>query len=200
MEKRIIVTIGRQYGSGGRKIGQELAKRLGIPFYDKELLNIAAEKSGFCKEVFEEHDEKPTGSFLYSMVMGAYSRDNLPMNHKLFLAQFDAIKEIATEGSCVIIGRCADYALEGYENCVHVFIHGDKEDKERRAIEEYGDDPEKIEDTLRKMDKKRANYYNFYTGRKWGAVENYHITLNSSVIGIENAVTLLERFVEMQGE
>jgi len=199
MNKKVIITIGRQYGSGGRKIGQALANRLNIPFYDKELLRIAAEKSGFCKEIFEAHDEKTTGSFLYSLVMGAYSRDNLPMNHKLFLAQFDAIKEIAIEGSCVIIGRCADYALEGYENCIHVFIHGHEEDRKHRAVEEYGDDSEKIEDTLRKVDKIRANYYNFYTGRKWGEVGNYHITLDSSVIGIENAVTLLEKCVEMQG-
>ena len=120
-----IITIGRQYGSGGREIGEKLAKRLGIPFYDKELLSRAAKESGFCQEMIENHDERPTNSFLYNLVMDTYSFGynsssfvDMPISHKIFLAQFDTIKKIADEGACVIVGRCADYALADYANCV----------------------------------------------------------------------------------
>ena len=156
-----IFTIGRQYGSGGRLIGKKLAEDLGIPFYDKELLTIAAKESGFCQEIFETHDEKPTSSFLYSLVMGGYGSDSMPLNHKLFLAQFETIKKIAKQGPCVIIGRCADYALEEMDNVVNVFIHADMESRVKRVVEEYGDDPKKAEDIISKTDKKRANYYNY---------------------------------------
>ena len=121
-----IITIGREYGSGGRQIGQEVAKYFGIKCYDKELLERAANDSGICKELFEHHDEKPTNSFLYSLVMDTYSFgyssagfNDMPMNHKIFLAQFDAIKKLAEEGPCVMVGRCADYALHDFKNCIH---------------------------------------------------------------------------------
>ena len=120
-----IITIGRQYGSGGREIGKKLADQLGIPFYDNELLDIAAKKSGICEELFQTNDEKPTSSLLYSLVMGSYGGNSLPFNHKIFLAQFDAIRSIADEGPCVIIGRCGDYALEDYPNLINIFIHAD---------------------------------------------------------------------------
>ena len=122
-----IVTIGRQYGSGGREIGEKLAKRLNIPFYDKDLLSRAAKESGFCQEMIENHDERPTNSFLYNLVMDTYSFGynsssfvDMPISHKIFLAQFDTIKKIADEGACVIVGRCADYALAEYPNCVQI--------------------------------------------------------------------------------
>ena len=127
-----IITIGREYGSGGRQIGQEVAKYFGIKCYDKELLEHAANESGICKELFENHDEKPTNSFLYSLVMDSYSfgypsssYTDMPINHKIFLAQFDTIRKMASEGPCILVGRCADYALEEFDNVLSVFIHAD---------------------------------------------------------------------------
>ena len=198
MTDRFVVTIGRQYGSGGKIIGEKLAKALGIPFYDKELLTEAARKSGICQEMFESNDEKPTSSLLYSLVMGTYSGDSLPLNHKLFLAQFDAIRSLADKGSCVIIGRCADYALEDYKNVINVFIHAKMEDRIDRAVAQYGIDINKAEDIIIKTDKKRASYYNFYSSKKWGNVDNYDITVDSSVLGIDDTVKLLKEFVELK--
>ena len=139
MAYKTIVTIGREYGSGGKEIGTKLAEKMGVKCYDKELLDRAAKDSGLCQELFEHHDEKPTNSFLYSLVMDTYSIGypsaalaEMPINHKIFLAQFNSIKEIAKEGSCIIVGRCADYALAGNPNLLSVFIHGKMENKIRR--------------------------------------------------------------------
>lgn len=195
---KIIVTIGRQYGSGGKEIGERLAKELGIPFYDKELLTAAAEKSGICKEMFETHDEKPTSSFLYSLVVGSYASGQTPINHKLFLAQFEAIKEIAAKESCVILGRCADYALEGDPDVVNVFVHADIETRIKRAVKYYAVEENKAEDIINKTDKKRANYYNFYSGKRWGSAESYDLSINSGFIGIDNAVNIILQFIEMR--
>ena len=197
MDKKFIVTIGRQYGSGGRIIGQKLSKKLNIPCYDKELLTIAAKESGFSEEIFKTMDEKPTSSFLYSIVAGTYSVNypsNLPLNHKLFLAQFDAIRKIADKGSCIIIGRCADYALADY-NINNVFIHADLQHRVERAVNEYGISPEKAEEIVQKTDKQRASYYNFYSDKKWGAVDHYDITLDSGKLGIDNTVSMIEHFI-----
>lgn len=198
--KNVIFTIGRQYGSGGRLIGQKLAEELGIPFYDKQLLTIAAKESGFCEEIFETHDEKPTSSFLYSLVMGGYGSDSMPLNHKLFLAQFETIKKIAKQGPCVIIGRCADYALEGMPNVVNVFIHADMATRTKRVVEEYGEDPKQAASIISKTDKKRANYYNYYSDKKWGAMDTYNLSVDSGKIGIENSVALIKKFAEMMEE
>ncbi len=202
MNEKFIITIGRQYGSGGRMIGQKLAKDLNIPCYDKELLTIAAKESGFSEEILETMDEKPTGSFLYSIVAGTYSPNysgsHLPLNHKLFLAQFDAIRNIADKGSCIMIGRCADYALADYNvNCINVFIHADLQYRVKRVIEEYGIAPEKAEETIHKTDKQRASYYNFYSDKKWGAVDHYDITLDSGKLGIDNTVEMIKYFVSL---
>ena len=136
MNGNLVVTIGRQCGSGGKRIGEKLAERLGVKCYDKELLALAAKNSGLCEELFETHDEKPTSSFLYSLVMDTYSKAytssaymDMPLNHKIFLAQFDTIKKLANEESCVIVGRCADYALAEYPNVSTVFITASNEDK-----------------------------------------------------------------------
>ncbi|MBQ4347903.1 MAG: cytidylate kinase-like family protein [Firmicutes bacterium] len=189
---KTIITIGREYGSGGKEIGEKLAAALGIPCYDKELLTEAARESGIREEMFESNDEKPTGSFLYSLVMGGYGGDNLPFNHKLFLAQFDAIRSIADRGGCVIIGRCADYALEDYKNCLNVFIHANMPFKVERAVKYYDVARDKAESVITKTDKSRASYYNFYSGRKWGSADNYHLTLDSSVLGIDNTVEIIK--------
>lgn len=197
---KIIITIGRQYGSGGKEIGEKIAKELGIPFYDKELLTAAAKKSGICEEMFESHDEKPTSSFLYSLVVGSYASGQTPMNHKLFLAQFDAIKEIASQGSCVILGRCADYALEDDPDVINVFIHADKETRIKRAVKYYNVEEGKAEDVINKTDKQRASYYNFYSGKKWGNAGSYDLSVNSGFIGIDNTVKTIIDFVEKRKE
>ena len=144
MKTNTIITIGRQYGSAGREIGSKVAEAFGIKLYDKEMLARAAKESGICEEIFETHDEKPTNSFLYSLVMDTYSMGysgstytDMPINHKVFLAQFDAIKKIADEGPCILVGRCADYALESYPNVVSVFIHADLDARIRRIARLY---------------------------------------------------------------
>jgi hypothetical protein len=194
----IIITIGRQYGSGGKEIGEKLAKEFGIPFYDKELLTEAAKNSGICEEVFEMNDEKPANSFLYSLVAGGYGSETTPINHKLFLAQFEAIKGIAQKGSCVILGRCADYALEENPNTVNVFIHSDMKSRIARGIKYYELDANKAENIIAKTDKKRSSYYYYYTGKRWGQSDSYDLSVNSGKIGIDNSVKLIKHFVEMR--
>ena len=197
-----IITIGRQFGSGGREIGKRLADELGIEFYDKELLSRAAKDSKICKELFETHDEKPTNSFLYSLVMDTYSMGyagntytEMPINHKVFLAQFDAIKKIADEGPCVLVGRCADYALESYKNVVSVFIHADLDARIRRIARIYNLTDAKAKDLINKTDKKRASYYNYYTNKKWGEAASYELCLNSSELGVQGTAKAIEQYI-----
>lgn len=194
----IIITIGRQYGSGGKEIGEKLAREFGIPFYDKELLTEAAKNSGISEEIFEMNDEKPASSFLYSLVAGGYGNETTPINHKLFLAQFETIKEIAQKGSCVILGRCADYALEENPNTVNVFIHADINTRIARGIEYYNLEANKAENIILKTDKKRSSYYYYYTGKRWGQADSYDLSINSGKIGIDNSVKLIKHFVEMR--
>ena len=172
MSGNLIITIGRECGSGGRHIGQKLAEEMGVKCYDKELLTLAAKNSGLCRELFETHDEKPTSSFLYSLVMDSYSMGytnsaymDMPINHKIFLAQFDTIKKLASEESCVIIGRCADYALADFPNVVTVFICADEDVKLKTLQERYQVTESKAKDIMIKTDKKRASYYNYYSSR-----------------------------------
>ena len=199
----LVITIGRQYGSAGRQIGQKIAQDFGIKCYDKELLAVAAKESGLCHELFESHDEKPTNSFLYSLVMDTYSMGytssaymDMPINHKVFLAQFDTIKKLAAEESCVIVGRCADYALADYPNTVTVFISGDEKDKIAYLKELYHLDDAKAKDTMIKTDKKRASYYNYYSSKKWGDAKSYDLCINSSAVGYDGAVKLIRAFAE----
>ena len=200
-----IITIGREYGSGGRQIGQEVAKYFGIKCYDKELLEHAANESGICKELFENHDERPTNSFLYSLVMDTYSFGysssgftDMPMNHKVFLAQFDAIKKLASEGPCVMVGRCADYALEDFDNCISVYVHAPFEDRIKRIENEYGIPNGKSKEMLMKKDKQRSSYYNYYSSNKWGDAKSYDLCLNSSYLGIDGSVDLIKKVIAMK--
>ena len=202
MKTNTIITIGRQFASGGRDIGEMIANDFGIKIYDKEMLSRAAKESGICEELFETHDEKPTNSFLYSLVMDTYSMGyagstytDMPINHKVFLAQFDAIKKIAEEGPCVLVGRCADYALENFDNVVSVFIHADLDDRIRRVAKHYDITDHKAKDMILKTDKKRASYYNYYTNKRWGDAESYELCLNSSQLGVEGTAKMIEQYV-----
>ena len=182
-----IYTIGREFGSGGREVGEKLAAKLGIKLYDKELLQQAAKDSGFCEEIFENHDEKPTNSFLYSLVMDTYSVSgysaapflDMPLNHKVFLAQFETIKKIAEKESCVIVGRCADYALSDNPDCINVFIHADLDVRIKNVSRNLNITENKARDIINKTDKQRASYYNYYTSKKWGDSKSYNLSLDA---------------------
>ena len=202
-----IITIGREYGSGGRQIGQEVAKYFGIKCYDKELLEHAANESGICKELFENHDERPTNSFLYSLVMDTYSLGytnsaymDMPINHKIFLAQFDTIKKLADEESCVIVGRCADYALADYPNVVSVFICADEEVKIQELMKRHNITRDKAKDVMIKTDKQRSGYYNYYSSKRWGSSKSYNLCINSSVVGVDGAVEIIKEFAKKKQE
>lgn len=204
MAKKIIVTIGRQYGSGGRYVGRLLAEKLGIPFYDKELLAEAAKISGICEELFEDHDEKPSKSLLFSLVTGMQGHTgpgsiymDMPLNHKIFLAQFDAIRSIAQEGSCVIVGRCADYVLRDDPDTVKVFVKADMPSKIERAVKYYGLERDKAEERIRKADRQRASYYNYYATASWGDVDNYDLCVDTGKLGVEGAAELICRHIEL---
>ncbi len=199
-----IITIGRQFGSGGHEIGEKVAEYFGIKCYDKELLSRAAKDSGFCEEMIKAHDERPTNSFLYNLVMDTYSFGynassfmDMPISHKVFLAQFDAIKKLASEGPCVLVGRCADYALHDYRNCLNLFIYADEETKAKRLVKKYPDlNLEKAKDMMVKKDKQRQSYYNYYSSKKWGRADSYDFCINSSVLGIDGTVKLIVQLVE----
>ena len=205
MANNYVITIGRQFGSGGRYVGRLLAEKLGIPFYDKELLSEAAKQSGICEEIFEDHDEKPTRSLLFSLVTGMQHHMgtgnfymDMPLNHRIFLAQFDAIRKLAEEGSCVIVGRCADYVLRENPDTVSIFVKADMPSKIQRAVTYYGVEKDKAEERIRKADKQRASYYNYYATATWGDVENYDLVVDTGVLGVEGAVELIAKFIELR--
>ena len=202
---KLIVAIGREYGSGGREIGEKLANRLGIKFFDKELLTLVAKESGYCEEILQKNDEQPTNSFLYSLVMDTYSLGyssggytDMPINHKVFLAQFDAIKKIASEGPCILVGRCADYALEEFDNVLTVFIHAKMEARIRRIARIYNLTDAKAKEMIQKTDKQRSSYYNYYTNKKWSDAESYDICLDSSVLGIDGTAEAIKHLVAIK--
>lgn len=205
--KKTIITIGRQYGSAGHEIGATIAHDMGVKLYDKEMLKRAAKESGLCEELFETHDEKPTHSFLYSLVMDTYSLGyssstyaDMPINHKIFLAQFEAIKKIANEGPCVIVGRCSDYALEDYDNVVNVFIYADLEQRIRRVARIYNLTDAQAKDLIVKTDKKRASYYNYYTNKIWGDAKNYDLCLNSAKLGVGGTAKAIMDYVALKNK
>ncbi|MCR4758229.1 MAG: cytidylate kinase-like family protein [Butyrivibrio sp.] len=200
-----IITIGRQFGSGGREIGEMVADHFGIKCYDKELLSRAAKESGFCEEMIQNHDERPTNSFLYNLVMDTYSFGynsssfvDMPISHKVFLAQFDTVKKIAQEGPCVIVGRCADYALSEFPNVLNLFICADEESKIKRIRERFDDitSDDKAREMMNKKDKQRQSYYNYYSSKKWGRADSYDLCINSSILGIEGTVKFITQYVE----
>ncbi len=205
MAKNFIITIGRQYGSGGHEIGERLSEKLGVKFYDNALIDRVSKESGLCKEIIMEHDEKPTSSFLYNLVTDPYSITfnrgavtDMPYGQKIFLAQFDTVKKIAEEGPCVIVGRCADYILKEYDNVIRVFIYADTDFRlSRIADENPGLSENKLKDLLEKKDRLRASYYNYYSDTKWGHSNSYDLCLKSSKTGIDGAVKLIEDYVQL---
>lgn len=200
---KTIITIGRQYGSGGREIGKCLAEKLGIPYYDKELLRKAAQESGLCEKVMESFDERPK-SLLYSIAMDTYMF-SLPglgttdsLEQQVYLATFDSIRRLADEGSCVIIGRCADYALDGYDNVLKVFISAPMDKRIARVCQRKDLPEDKAKQLIGRTDKRRASYYEYYSSQRWGQVNTYDCCIDSSLFGIEGTVSLLENLVNMK--
>lgn len=200
-----VITIGRQYGSAGHDIGRALAEKLGVNFYDKEIITRAAKDSGFCEEMIQNHDERPTNSFLYNLVMDAYSFGynsssfvDMPIGQKVFLAQFEAIKALADEGPCVIVGRCADYALSDYPNALHIFIYADDEFKVKHIIEKVPEIKtiDKAREYYIRKDKERQSYYNYYSSKKWGRAESYDLCINSAILGIGGTVKLIAQYID----
>ena len=195
---KYVITISREYGSGGRHIGELLASGLGIPFYDKELIHLAAEKSGMSAGFIEKTDENIPNTFLHNLKYSAYSSyDSIsfydsPVTDKVFLAQSSIIKELASQGSCVIVGRCADYILRDHPDLVTVFIRGTIEDRVRHAVEHYDLPAANAIEKLKKIDKSRTNYYKYYTSRQWGNIVNFDLVINSSFAGIEGAVAVIK--------
>ena len=200
-----VITIGREFESLGKDVGQKLAERLGIKCYDKELLSRAAKESGLCEDIFHSQDEKPTSSFLYSLVMDTYTATgyvaapflDMPLNHKIFLAQFDTIKKLAQEESCVIVGRCADYALSDFPHTIDTFIHADLDFRIKNAMREFDVSESKAKDMIIKKDKQRSSYYNYYSNKKWGDSRYYDLTLNSARIGVDGCVEMILRYKEL---
>lgn len=205
MEKKIIVTIGRQFGSGGRTVGKKLAEQLGIAYYDRELINLASKESGICGEFFEKADEKTSGSLLKALAMGfsmnnaIFQSNDYLSNESLFQIQSDVIRKVAAEGSCVIVGRCADYILRDNPGCLHIFISASPTDRIKRAMEYNHTTEKEAEEAIRKADKSRASYYNYYTDKTWGAAESYDLCINSSVYGIDGTTAFIREFVEKKG-
>lgn len=199
-----VVTISRQFGSGGRLIGKKLAETLEIPFYDKELITMAAQQSGYSREVFEKADERATNSLLYTLSMNSYllhgmtGMAELPLNDKVFLIQSEIIRKVASEGPCVIVGRCADYVLKDNPRHLNFYIYADLKSRVERATTVYGMEKDRAEDNIQKLDKKRANYYNFYSNLKWGLAENYDLCVDSSSVGIDGTVEVLRYFIEQK--
>lgn len=199
-----IITIGRECGSGGREIGEKVAQYFNIDFYDKNLLNRASKDSGFCPEVFEHNDEKPINSLLYNLVMDTYSFGHsstpfvdMPISHKVFLAQFDTIKRIAGEGPCVIVGRCADYALADLDNVLNIFIHADLDFRIGRISQRFSNMKDsEVRERIIKKDKERRNYYNYYSSKKWGMANSYDLSIDSSLLGIDGTVSMICNFVK----
>lgn len=197
MDKKIVVTISREFGSGGRIIGSRVAEKLGIPFYDRKIIELSAEKSGLAVSFVENTEQKIKNKFLHNLAFGSYYMGadlggmQLSLSDKLFIATCDIIRRLADEGSCVIVGRCADYVLKDRKDAINIFIYSDIESKTRRAVEEYGIAPDKAAAEVQKNDKYRANHYNYYTERTWGDKANYHLCLNSGFLGIENTVDII---------
>ena len=206
-----VITIGRQFGSAGREIGEKVAEYFGIKCFDKDLLTRAAQESGFCEEMIKNHDERPTNSFLYNLVMDTYSFGynnssfvDMPISHKVFLAQFDTIKKIADEGPCVIVGRCADYILQEAEP-FRIFVYADMPSKMRRCREKGYEKEDltdrELERRINAVNRSRAEYYEYCTGQKWGDRIHYDLCINTTQGTVKGIAAVVARlFPPRQGE
>lgn len=204
MNEKFVINIGRQLGSGGREIGEKLAAQFGIAFYDKELIQLASKESGLGKEFFEDVDEKKSHSFIGGL-LGLRTNlsnevyvNNYLTNETFFKIQSDVIRKQAAEKSCLFVGRCADYILRDHPRCINVFITADEEDRVKRVARDQKLTAEKALEVIEKTDKKRSEYYNYYSNKVWGVAGSYHLCINSSVLGIDETVAFISRFIEQK--
>ena len=202
--KKKIVTISRQYGSGGRYIGENLAKAMGVPCYDEKLIDMVAKESVFAQSFVADKGERMTGSLLFniasslSFANNVFSTNNgVTLQDEIYFTQNRIIKELADKGPCVIVGRCADYILREREDCLNVFIFADNESKIERAEKYFNITREEAPAVLKKKDKARANHYKYYTDQEWGMASNYDLCLNSGLIGIEGCVKAIQQVLEL---
>ena len=202
MNEKYVINIGRQLGSGGREIGVKLAKELGIAFYDKELIELASQESGLCKEFFEKADEKASQSLIGGLfgtrfpfiTEGSMPYSNCLSNDALFKIQSDVIRRLAEEHSCLFVGRCADYILRDNPRCVNVFISASMADRIQRIMTRRNISKNEAEELIEKMDKRRSTYYNYYSYNTWGAAATYHLCIDSSVLGIDGTTAFIKEF------
>jgi len=200
--KKFILTISREYGSGGRVVGRSVAQELGVPFYDEQIRTLTAEKSGLSESFIDKSSENLPNTFLHNLNYSAYSSYDsisffdIPVTDKLFIAQSEVIRELAELGSCVIVGRCADFVLRDEPGLVRVMIRGEQEDRIRFAIENYGLSAEKALERMRKIDKGRINYYRYYTNRQRYDFENFDLVLNTSFTGYDGAAAIIKTMLE----
>lgn len=207
MRMKKVITITRQYGSGGREIGRKLAEAYGIPFYDNEIISRAAKDTGFAEAAFEQAEDKASNSLLYSIAMGMNvfsSQDvgfaGLSLDDRIFLAQSKVIRNVAAEGPCVIVGKCADYILREQENVVNLFIRASLDFRIRRAVEVEGISQEKSAEAVMKKDKSRANYYKYHSGERWDNVLNYDMAICSDLCGIDGTVACLKAYLDQMDQ
>lgn len=201
MEKKIIINIGRQFGGGGLGVAHELGKKLGIPVYDKELIKKAAQDSGFSKEVFEESDEKKRFFSLSSIFANGFSdTENYMSDRGLFKMQSQTIRAIAEQGSAIIVGRCSDYILRDMDFTLDVFLTSPLEVRAARLAERLGITVEEAERLAEEKDRKRAEYYNYYTFTDWGVASTYDLCIDSSILGIEGTADFIIDFAKKSGK
>lgn len=195
--KKIIITIGREFGSGGREIGIKLSEKLNIPFYDKELIVHTAEKTNLEESIVEKFDEQHSfPAFSSSNIFDIYQ---MPMSDRVYIAQADVIRDLAAKGSCIIVGRCADFILNNDPDCFKVFITSPMKDKiERKRSVLQGKSDAEIENHISKIDKKRAKYYTYYTDGTWGKASTYNLCVDSSILGIEGTADLIIHAINMK--
>jgi len=204
MNEKFVINIGRQLGSGGRQIGEKLASQFGIAFYDKELIQLASKESGLGKEFFENADEKKSHSIIGGLlglrtnINNEVYVNNYLSNETFFKIQSDIIRGLAQEKSCVFVGRCADYILRDHPRCINVFITADTHDRLKRVAQDKSITLEKAQEVIEKMDKKRSEYYNYFSNKTWGMAESYHLCINSSVLGIDGTVDFISEFIKQR--
>lgn len=200
----LIITIGREYGSGGREIGRQLAEKLGVSFYDKEIISLAAEKSGLSPEFIKSNEQRTSGGIVHSMGVSAHYQGgffapyHLPLSETIFISQAQVIRDIAARERAVIVGRCADYILEGRENTINVFIHAPIEARVKRIMHLHNEDEAAAIKEITRSDKERGNHYFRYTDMKWGKAQNYDICINSALMGVEKTVEMLAALAKIE--
>ncbi|MBR0147309.1 MAG: cytidylate kinase-like family protein [Eubacterium sp.] len=203
MEK-VLITIGRQFGSNGRIIGETVAKKMGIPCYDKQLIKQVAKESGLWENLLDELDEKHSNSFLYSVVMDPYSFAHnfdtqgygMNLSQRAFMATYNTIEKIAKEGSGVFIGRCSNYVLRNMDPILNIFLYAPMEVRIRTVMDRFSLSEKQAKDQIQKEDKARASYYNYYTSSKWGRIDGYDICIDTSKLGVEKTADQIIAFAE----